>query len=125
MDIFKYADSIGWAADYMDMHTGLIYAITRAYTDENGKKVIPVYENGILIGTTTDNRQQILAKRNMGNLRLGYPCVFIITALQYYNNSSVQVESQGQLPHIKDLSVLYPRYGYMSAPNKKREQITA
>lgn len=56
MDIFKYADSIGWAADYMDMHTGLIYAITRAYTDENGKKVIPVYEDGILIGTTTDNR---------------------------------------------------------------------
>lgn len=56
MDIFNYADSIGWMADYMDMHTGLVYAITKAYTDENGKKVIPVYENGILIGTTTDNR---------------------------------------------------------------------
>ena len=46
MDIFKYADSINWMADYFDYHTGYIYAITEA-TDTNR---IPVYENGVLIG---------------------------------------------------------------------------
>ena len=30
MDIFEYADSINWAADYLDMHTGYIYLISCA-----------------------------------------------------------------------------------------------
>lgn len=48
MDIFKYADSIHWMADYYDWHTGYIYAIREAKdTDRNH---IKVYENGILIG---------------------------------------------------------------------------
>lgn len=46
MDIFKYADSIGWMADYMDLTTGYIYAITEA---ENHDR-IPVYDNSYLIG---------------------------------------------------------------------------
>lgn len=48
MDIFKYADSIHWMADYYDWHTGYIYAISEAKdTDRNH---IKVYENGVLIG---------------------------------------------------------------------------
>ena len=53
MDIFAYADSINWLADYYDFHTGYTYAITRAWTNEEGKKVIPVYDGNSLIGVTT------------------------------------------------------------------------
>lgn len=47
MDIYNYAESINYAADYYDFHTGLIYAITEA-KNHDGK--IPVYEDGRLIG---------------------------------------------------------------------------
>lgn len=46
MDIFAYADSINWAADYYDMHTGYIYGITKT----NDHNTIPVYRDGQLIG---------------------------------------------------------------------------
>lgn len=41
MDIFEYAESINWNADYFDRHTGYIYMITEASTYENKK--IPIY----------------------------------------------------------------------------------
>lgn len=50
MDIFEYADSINWSADYYDMYTGYIYAITRASESHD---CIPVYDNGVLIGTVS------------------------------------------------------------------------
>lgn len=42
MDIFEYARSINWAADYMDHHTGYIYMLTKASTYNYEK--IPVYD---------------------------------------------------------------------------------
>ena len=54
MDIFAYANSINWLADYYDHHTGYIYGITNAWTNENGKKVIPVYIDKSMIGTVTE-----------------------------------------------------------------------
>ena len=48
MDIYKYAEKINYGADYLDMHTGLMYLITRA-KEYDGK--IPVEdENGEIIG---------------------------------------------------------------------------
>ena len=53
MDIYAYAESINWGADYYDMHTGLIYGIQEV---GRAKKLfgidlpIPVYENGVKIG---------------------------------------------------------------------------
>jgi hypothetical protein len=47
MDIYKYAESINYAADYYDMKTGRIFKITEAkFHDGN----IPVYEDGVCIG---------------------------------------------------------------------------
>ena len=50
MDIFKYAEeTLHWAADYYDFHTGYTYGVVdgkRLYD----KKSIPVYEDGTLIG---------------------------------------------------------------------------
>lgn len=42
VDIFEYADSIGWAADYMDMTTGKIYKISAV---RDMKDHIPVYDH--------------------------------------------------------------------------------
>ncbi len=42
MDIFKYAESIHFAADYYDMHTGYIYKCTEYTEDMPG---IPVYDS--------------------------------------------------------------------------------
>ena len=57
MDIYKYADEINWAADYMDNYTGKIYAITEA-KDFDGR--IPVYDldenlNKVLVGFARKN----------------------------------------------------------------------
>lgn len=42
MDIFKYARSIDWKADYFDQHTGYIYMLTEA--SEYNYEKIPVYD---------------------------------------------------------------------------------
>ena len=53
MDIYAYADSINWGADYYDWQTGYTYGIQEA---GRARKLfgiempIPVYENGELIG---------------------------------------------------------------------------
>lgn len=43
MDIFEFAKSVNWNADYYDYHTGYIYMITEASTYENKK--IPAYDS--------------------------------------------------------------------------------
>ena len=55
MDIYEYADSIDWAADYYDQHTGYIYAITEVAGAKKFFDIelpIPVYDitTGDLIG---------------------------------------------------------------------------
>ena len=58
MDIYGYAKSINYSADYMDMHTGLIYHI-----QEYGKELergnmgakIKVSQDGKLIGFARQN----------------------------------------------------------------------
>ena len=51
MDIYAYGESINWMADYMDMHTGLIYGLVDYHKHpENYPDGIPVYEDGMLIG---------------------------------------------------------------------------
>lgn len=42
MDIFAYADSINWLADYYDFHTGYIYGIQEA--KESNRNKMNVYE---------------------------------------------------------------------------------
>ena len=49
MDIFAYADSIDWMADYYDFHTGYTYAIQSA-PDRN---TIFVYNGKECIGKVT------------------------------------------------------------------------
>lgn len=49
MDIYAYAESIDWLADYYDFHTGLTYAITE-YKKNPDLPGIPVYEGGNLQG---------------------------------------------------------------------------
>lgn len=44
MDIYEYAESINWAADYLDMHTGYIYKIPEGSTIYNKEK-IPVIDS--------------------------------------------------------------------------------
>ena len=58
MDIFKYADSINWGADYMDMHTGYIYAIQEAKKEAGDQipKSIKVYSNGTCIGVVNKDK---------------------------------------------------------------------
>lgn len=53
MDIFEYARSINFMADYLDMHTGYIYKLTEY--DPNTMPGIPVYEDGKLIGYAKEN----------------------------------------------------------------------
>lgn len=48
MDIFKYAESINWASDYLDIHTGYIYKITEGCNFDYKK--IPVYDGPVCIG---------------------------------------------------------------------------
>lgn len=60
MDIFAYADSINWGADYLDMNTGYIYAITEVAGAKRffGLELpIPVYDStsGEKIGTVSRN----------------------------------------------------------------------
>ena len=53
MDIYAYAESINWNADYYDMYSGLIYGIQeagRARKFFGIEMEIPVYENGVKIG---------------------------------------------------------------------------
>lgn len=56
MDIFEYAESINWSADYLDNHTGYIYKITEGSTIYNKEK-IPVVDSmtGEFIGLATKN----------------------------------------------------------------------
>lgn len=58
MDIFEYARSINWGADYMDMNTGNVYGIQEAgkASKLTGKEptVINVYNNGKYIGVVRD-----------------------------------------------------------------------
>ena len=54
MDIFKYADSIQWMADYYDHHTGYIYAITES--KDTNRDRIKVYSDGVLIGFVNRGR---------------------------------------------------------------------
>lgn len=51
MDIFKWADEHNWTSDYFDIHTGYIYAISKA----DNKDQIPVYEDATLIGYVNRN----------------------------------------------------------------------
>ena len=62
MDIYKYAESINWGADYLDMHTGYIYKIQEA---GNARKLfgielpIKVYDSaGNFIGVAQKNTQE-------------------------------------------------------------------
>ena len=59
MDIFKYAESIDWKADYMDMTTGYIYGIQEAgkIMEQTGKKpeFINVYCDDKYIGVIRRN----------------------------------------------------------------------
>ena len=48
MDIYEYAESINYAADYLDQHTGYIYHI-RDYK-RLGLPQIPISDNGKIIG---------------------------------------------------------------------------
>ena len=60
MDIFEYADSIDWNADYMDMNTGYTYGIQEAgkASKLTGKKpdVINVYSDNEYIGVVRRNQ---------------------------------------------------------------------
>jgi hypothetical protein len=62
MDIYAYAESINWSADYMDMHTGYIYKIEEAgrYRKFFGIEVpIKVYDSsGNFIGVARKNTQE-------------------------------------------------------------------
>ena len=55
MDIYAYAESIDYAADYMDMHTGYIYGIVEYH--KNNLPQIPIYDNGRLIGFAVKNNK--------------------------------------------------------------------
>lgn len=53
MDMYEYAESINWGADYYDPHTGYIYGIQeagRARKFFGMEMPIPVYDNGVRIG---------------------------------------------------------------------------
>ncbi len=53
MDIYAYAESINWNADYYDWQTGYTYGIQKAGRARKffGYEMpIPVYKNGELIG---------------------------------------------------------------------------
>ena len=56
MDIYEYAKSINYAADYLDMHTGYIYGIVEYHKNKLDK--IPIYDNGVLIGYARKNNQE-------------------------------------------------------------------
>lgn len=55
MDIFEYADQIGWLADYMDMRTGYVYCIQNA-TDRNSIMVMDA--DGAIIGVVRRKTQK-------------------------------------------------------------------
>ena len=52
MDIFKWADEHGWAADYMDMHSGYIYHIQNVldhdtiYVTDSENHLIGIFRRG-------------------------------------------------------------------------------
>jgi len=48
MDIYEYAESINYSADYLDQHTGYIYCI-QDYK-RLGLPQIPITDNGRIIG---------------------------------------------------------------------------
>lgn len=51
MDIFSYADSINWLADYYDFNTGYIYGIQEAANNRNEMNVYELIDNQkVLIG---------------------------------------------------------------------------
>lgn len=53
MDIYAYAESIDWGADYYDIHTGCTYGIQQAGRMKKFFGIdaeIPVYLDGKLIG---------------------------------------------------------------------------
>ena len=53
MDIYAYAESINWNADYYDWHTGYTYGIQEVGRLKKFFGIdaqIPVYDNGELIG---------------------------------------------------------------------------
>lgn len=53
MNIFEYADSIDWAADYMDMSSGRIYKISAV---RDMRDHIPVYDyEGNYLGDVNKN----------------------------------------------------------------------
>lgn len=61
MDIYKYAEQIGYSADYYDMHTGYIYHIKEA---GNARKLfgidskIRISENGVTIGYASERLEK-------------------------------------------------------------------
>lgn len=57
MDIFSYAESIDWGADYYDMHTGYVYAIQEAKREAGNKTPtsIKVYNGSTCIGVVNKN----------------------------------------------------------------------
>jgi len=62
MDIYKYAESINWSADYMDINSGYIYKIResgRARKLFNLELPIKVYDSyGNFIGYAEENKNQ-------------------------------------------------------------------
>lgn len=59
MDIYKYAESINYLADYYDYHSGLIYGI-KEYKDK-GLDKIPIYDPSLgnrIIGYATKNLEE-------------------------------------------------------------------
>lgn len=62
MDIYAYAESINWGADYLDMHTGYRYAIQEAgrYRKLFGIELaIKVYDSaGNFIGVASKKTQE-------------------------------------------------------------------
>ena len=61
MDIYKYAESINWNADYYDMHTGYIYGIQEAGRMRKFFGIetpISVYDNGVLIGYVEESSKE-------------------------------------------------------------------
>lgn len=57
MDIFSYAESIDWGADYYDMHTGYVYAIQEAKREAGNETPtsIKVYDGSTCIGVVNKN----------------------------------------------------------------------
>lgn len=61
MDIYAYAESINWSADYYDPHTGYIYGIQEAGRQRKLFGIeapIPVYDGGVVIGYATENSDE-------------------------------------------------------------------